>query len=50
MIDNLSLLLAHGLLALAVLQLLRRPDLDDESGADHRMGARRRKPRDKPGA
>lgn len=32
MIDNLSLALSHGLLVLAIWQLLRRPELDDERG------------------
>ncbi len=31
MIDHFSLLLSHGLLLLAFVRLLRRPDLDDES-------------------
>ena len=30
MIDNFALGVSHGLLLLAVLRLLRRPDLDDE--------------------
>jgi len=32
MIDNLSLAISHGLMLLAAFLLLRRPDLDDESG------------------
>ena len=32
MIDNLALAISHGLMALAVLALLRRPDLDREPG------------------
>ena len=32
MIDNLALALSHGLLLLAALLLLRRPDLDREDG------------------
>lgn len=30
MIDNLALAISHGLMALAVIVLLRRPDLDRE--------------------
>ena len=30
MIDNFALLLTHGLLALAALRLINRPDLDDK--------------------
>lgn len=30
MIDNLALAISHGLIALAVWRLLRRPDLDRE--------------------
>jgi hypothetical protein len=34
-IDNLSLAVSHGLMLLAAILLLRRPDLDDERpGAD----------------
>ena len=33
MIDNLSLAISHGLMLLAAFLLLRRPDLDDESGS-----------------
>lgn len=32
MIDNLSLAISHGLMLLAAFLLLRRPDLDQESG------------------
>jgi hypothetical protein len=32
MIDNLSLAISHGLMLLAALLLLRRPDLDHEPG------------------
>jgi hypothetical protein len=32
MIDNLSLAITHGLMLLAAFLLLRRPDLDQESG------------------
>jgi hypothetical protein len=31
MIDNLALAISHGLIALAVWKLLRRPDLDREA-------------------
>ena len=31
MIDNLALAISHGLIALAVWRLLRRPDLDREA-------------------
>jgi hypothetical protein len=34
MIDGFSLLLAHGLILLACWRLLRRDDLDDESGGE----------------
>jgi len=34
MIDNLSLGLSHGLMMLAALYLLRRPDLDREDAPD----------------
>lgn len=47
MIDNLSLALTHGLLLIAILRLLRRPDLDDEQAGKPARPARRRGP---PGA
>ena len=31
MIDNFALAVSHGLILLAVLRLVRRPDLDDDS-------------------
>ena len=34
MIDHFSILLSHGLLLLAFVRLLHRPDLDDESVLD----------------
>jgi len=49
MIDNLSLLLSHGLLMLTVIILLRRPDLDDEDAGRGR-GFRRNRDRNSPGA
>ena len=33
MVDNFSILLSHGLIALALWRLLSRPDLDQESGS-----------------
>ncbi|MGL4302104.1 MAG: hypothetical protein ACRCS5_05275 [Sphingomonas sp.] len=36
MIDNLALAISHGLIALAVWRLLRRPDLDREDVATQR--------------
>lgn len=36
MIDNFSLLISHGLLALLCWRLLSRPDLDKEGGAPSR--------------
>ena len=43
MIDNFSLGLSHGLMLLAAWLLLRRTDLDDESGAqDQGIRPRRR--------
>jgi hypothetical protein len=41
MIDNLALGLSHGLLALAMWRLLRRPDLDSEETAAQRAAKRR---------
>ena len=35
MIDTFSLALSHGLLLLATILLLRRPDLDHEEQAEH---------------
>ncbi len=42
MIDNFSLGLSHGLMLLAAIMLLRRPDLDHEDGP---RDSRPRKPR-----
>jgi hypothetical protein len=43
MIDNLSLFLSHGLMMLAAILLLRRPDLDREPGpGDKPVKAKRR--------
>lgn len=36
MIDNLALAISHGLIALAVWRLLRRPDLDREAAPPRR--------------
>ena len=44
MIDNLALGLTHGLMLLAAFLLLKRRDLDDESGAT-RTTFRQRDPR-----
>ncbi len=41
MIDNLALAISHGLIALAVWKLLRRPDLDTEAAPAPRTKARR---------
>jgi hypothetical protein len=45
MIDNLSLGLSHGLMLLAALLLLRRPDLDHEPGPHDRPPPPRRRQR-----
>lgn len=45
MIDNLALAISHGLIALAVWKLLRRPDLDAEDAP-----APRDKTKGRPGA
>ncbi len=50
MIDNLSLALTHGLMLLAAILLLRRPDLDREDGAAPRVTRRKRNDGDAPGA
>ena len=54
MIDNLSLAISHGLMLLAAWLLLRRPDLDDESGTGNAGFFKRRRDGntggDKPGA
>ena len=45
MIDNFALGIAHGLMLLAAVLLLRRPDLDSEpSPHDREPKARRRRP------
>ncbi|MFM9827504.1 MAG: hypothetical protein ACKVOB_02010 [Sphingomonas sp.] len=41
MIDNFALGLSHGLMLLAALVLLRRPDLDREQAAGVKVRARR---------
>ncbi|MES2023043.1 MAG: hypothetical protein V4522_08710 [Pseudomonadota bacterium] len=38
MIDNFALAISHGLIALAVWRLLRRPDLDREDAPPPRKG------------
>ena len=43
MIDNLSLAISHGLMLLAAWRLLRRPDLDDDSGTPTGGGFRRKR-------
>jgi hypothetical protein len=43
MIDNFALGLAHGLMMLAAIMLLRRPDLDREGKAEDAMERRRRR-------
>lgn len=43
MIDNFALGLAHGLMILAAIMLLRRPDLDHEGKRDDAMERRRRR-------
>ena len=50
MIDNLSLALTHGLMFLAAILLLRRPDLDREDGAAPRGMRRKRGTKDAPDA
>ena len=47
MIDNLALAISHGLIALTVWVLLRRPDLDRE---DARPEQTERKPKGRPRA
>ncbi|MDE0878576.1 MAG: hypothetical protein OSB00_07905 [Sphingomonas bacterium] len=34
MIDNLTIMLTHGLMLIAVWRLLKRPEVDDESTID----------------
>ncbi len=41
MIDNLSLLISHGLILITCWRLLSRPDLDDEAIEDPRDAFRR---------
>lgn len=48
MIDNISLLVSHGLMMLAAILLLRRPDLDHEPGPRDPLPPKKR--RGKPGA
>jgi hypothetical protein len=43
MIDNFALLLAHGLMMLTALLLLRRPDLDREAKPHDAVERRRRR-------
>lgn len=49
MIDNFALGLSHGLMLLAAWLLLRRPDLDQETGASDAEPSRKRR-WGKPGA
>ena len=50
MIDNLSLGLSHGLMLLAAFLLLRRPDLDHESGQNDPPASPKKSRWGKPGA
>ena len=50
MIDNLSLGLSHGLMLLAAFLLLRRPDLDHESGPGDSPAGPKKSRWGKPGA
>ncbi|WP_200955754.1 hypothetical protein [Sphingomonas sp. Root241] len=50
MIDNLSLGLSHGLMLLAAFLLLRRPDLDHESGPNDPPAGPKKSRWGKPGA
>ncbi|WP_258044249.1 hypothetical protein [Sphingomonas citricola] len=43
MIDNFALLIAHGLMMLAAVLLLRRPDLDREAKPQDAVERRRRR-------
>jgi hypothetical protein len=43
MIDNFSLAVSHGLMMLAAILLLRRPDLDDEDGTSSKSMRRPRR-------
>ncbi|WP_448663646.1 hypothetical protein ACG3SL_02930 [Sphingomonas sp. CJ20] len=43
MIDNISLLVSHGLMMLAAILLLRRPDLDHEPGPHDAAPPKRRR-------
>ena len=43
MIDNFSLALTHGLMLLAAVLLLRRPDLDSETPPDAQAKPRKRR-------
>ena len=49
MIDNLSLAITHGLMLLAAVLLLRRPDLDNEAGEPPKT-MRRKRPGRRPDA
>ena len=46
MIDNLALAISHGLLLLATWRVLRRVDLDHETGEEPKGYAKRQPPRD----
>lgn len=47
MIDNLSLLLSHGLILIACWRLLSRPDMDEERPVDPRSFFARRPPEER---
>ena len=49
MIDNLSLAITHGLMLLAAILLLRRPDLDQEDGESTKP-TRKKRPGQRPDA
>lgn len=50
MIDNLALAISHGLIALAVWKLLRRPDLDTEAAPPAKNGTATTTKKGRPGA
>jgi hypothetical protein len=50
MIDNFSLAVTHGLMLIAALLLLRRPDLDDETRAQDAQPSPRKRRWGKRGA
>ena len=50
MIDNFSLAVTHGLMLIAAVLLLRRADLDQETGAQDEQAAPRKRRWGKPGA